>query len=217
MLRFLSSAVHSQANSYGLLLLMQLVLLLLPAIFYFVDYMAIPELCLSGVILGSIYIVTQTRQGLIVGGFLGLIAVLMIWVDVFTPRGFTDIMSSTVMLAYFTFAGSHLARFIARSPSIDSNLVYAAVAGFIFIGLIGGGLLHIIELTRPGSFNVGANHDMYDFLYFSFVTLTTLGYGEITPQTPVAQSLCVILAITGQIYLTVIIALIIGKFIAKKT
>ncbi|MGK0391285.1 MAG: voltage-gated potassium channel [Maribacter sp.] len=51
------------------------------------------------------------------------------------------------------------------------------------------------------------------FTYFSFVTLTNLGYGDITPLTPPSQSMALFLAISGQLYLAIVVGILVGKFI----
>jgi hypothetical protein len=55
----------------------------------------------------------------------------------------------------------------------------------------------------------------HDYLYFSFVTLTTLGYGDITPVSAFAKSLTIFIAITGQLYLTILIAMLVGKYLSS--
>jgi len=55
----------------------------------------------------------------------------------------------------------------------------------------------------------------HDYLYFSFVTLTTLGYGDITPVSSFAKSITILIAITGQLYLTILIAFLVGKFLSR--
>jgi voltage-gated potassium channel len=54
-----------------------------------------------------------------------------------------------------------------------------------------------------------------DYLYFSFVTLTTLGYGDVTPVSHLARSMAILIAVTGQLYMTILIAMLVGKFLAR--
>ena len=56
---------------------------------------------------------------------------------------------------------------------------------------------------------------MHDYLYFSFVTMTTLGYGDVTPVSSTAKSTTIIIAIAGQLYLTILVAMLVGKFLSK--
>lgn len=78
----------------------------------------------------------------------------------------------------------------------------------------------MIEGSRPGSFLIeraqvaNADERLRQFMYYSFVTLTTLGYGDITPVSPAAKSFSFIEAVTGQIYIAVLIARLVGLHIA---
>ncbi len=76
----------------------------------------------------------------------------------------------------------------------------------------------VLESIHPGSFAVGevqieAGRSL--FIYYSFVTITTLGYGDITPITATANSFSFLEAVTGQIYLVVLVARLVGMHIAQ--
>ena len=77
------------------------------------------------------------------------------------------------------------------------------------------------ELNLPGSFYglAGGGHDEMtrELFYYSYVTLTTLGYGDIGPVSPVARSLVTLEAVVGQLYLVVLVASLVGMFLADRT
>jgi len=79
-------------------------------------------------------------------------------------------------------------------------------------------LMLILDLLIPGSFSLGepVAESASEFIYFGFVTLSTLGYGDITPSTPMARSMSIFTSLLGQLYLVIIMALIIGKFLSAK-
>jgi voltage-gated potassium channel Kch len=79
-------------------------------------------------------------------------------------------------------------------------------------------LFVLLELIVPGSFNIPADdpNKFSTFLYYGFVTLTTLGYGDILPLTPLARSLASFTALFGQLYLVTIMAFLIGKYLNTK-
>ena len=75
-----------------------------------------------------------------------------------------------------------------------------------------------LDLIDPASFNLpGGQGDFLLFEYYSFVTLTTLGYGDITPVSRVAQTVSVLEAVVGQLYLVVVIASFVGMYISKRS
>jgi voltage-gated potassium channel Kch len=107
-----------------------------------------------------------------------------------------------------------------RTDLTGSDMVLAAVCVYLLIGLLWAFINLTIETSSPGSFTIppqsteGATYSL--FVYFSYVTLTTLGYGEMTPVSEVAQSWSVLESIAGQLYLTIVIARMIGLIISRR-
>jgi hypothetical protein len=78
----------------------------------------------------------------------------------------------------------------------------------------------VIELVDPASFNIDLSRPqdyLLEFQYFSFVTITTLGYGDITPVTEVAKAITALEAVVGQLYLVVAVAWLVGMYVSKKS
>lgn len=65
------------------------------------------------------------------------------------------------------------------------------------------------------NFAGGVAKDFHDYLYFSFVTMTTLGYGDVTPVSAFAKSVTMTIAVTGQFYMTILIAILVGKYLSN--
>jgi voltage-gated potassium channel len=82
------------------------------------------------------------------------------------------------------------------------------------IGIMWTGIYIVLEGIYPGSFS--GISEAGDLLYFSFVTLTTVGFGEITPQSIISKRLVIFEAATGCIYLAVIIAMIVGRYMSME-
>ena len=93
--------------------------------------------------------------------------------------------------------------------------MYAALDAYVFVGIFAGLLHHLIEQTWPGSYvSSGAVIPDFSFttaIYFSFVTLATIGYGDIVPQTDIARGVTVVEAVVGQLYLAVLIARLVSN------
>ena len=103
---------------------------------------------------------------------------------------------------------------------ITLDTIYCAVSVYLLLGLLWTLGYLVLELAMPGSFVIGGNsvglEQQFDRLIgFSFTTLTTLGYGNIAPTTPQADAIATLEAIVGQIYLTIVIARLIGLQIAQ--
>src|SRR5262249_33134812 len=95
-----------------------------------------------------------------------------------------------------------------RSGAITVHRVQGAVAAYLLLGLVWGYAYQLAAALHPGAFASALAIPQHDrgLLYFSFVTLTTLGYGDVTPVHPVARSLAVMEALTGQLYPAILLA-----------
>lgn len=98
------------------------------------------------------------------------------------------------------------------------NMILVSITGYLIIGLIGGFLAAGLEYVLPGSYHhsTGIKLELYNLIYYGFVTMTTLGYGDIIPVTDRSQSLALMLVISGQLFLSIIIAMNIAKFMQKR-
>jgi Ion channel len=112
-------------------------------------------------------------------------------------------------------AAASAVRFAVRAPAIDSEHIYAALSAYLLGGLFFGVLHWAIAATWPGSFSeagaaTSAPFPLSTAIYYSFVTLATLGYGDVVPRTEVARGLAVLEAVGGQLYIAVTIARLVG-------
>ena len=102
---------------------------------------------------------------------------------------------------------------------ITSDKIYAAVSGYLLLGILWALIYWVIENIDTTSFGRPIQRwegNMSELIYFSFTTLTTLGYGDLTPNTPVTQTLTYLEAVSGVLFIAVLIAGIVGMFIAQR-
>ena len=163
----------------------------------------------------------KTRNILIISG---IITIVLTWVYYFFDE---DILGLVAFLSFFSFnmfVTVFMIRHIARSKEVTLTIIINSINGYLLIGILGAVLLAIAENvqkfffhTNAGAINFAgdAAAGFHDYLYFSFVTLTTLGYGDVTPVSAFAKSLTVVIAISGQLYLTILIALLVGKYLSN--
>jgi hypothetical protein len=122
---------------------------------------------------------------------------------------------NTVFFVVITIA---LITHVAGASDVRVSTLLCAVNSYLLIGLSFSMLFILLDLIAPGSFHLSGDpaNKFSTILYFSFVTLTTLGYGDILPLTALARSLAAFTALFGQLYLVIIMAFLIGKFISAK-
>jgi hypothetical protein len=138
-------------------------------------------------------------------------------------------MSLAVSMIFFIFMAGIILQFVLSAGRITVDRIYGALCVYLLIGLMFSIVYCLMSMMQPGAFTFSetllAHHDttmmtqdnIAPFLYFSFVTLSTLGYGDITPVTAGAQSLAALEAITGQLYIAVLIARLVGLQIVHST
>ncbi len=107
---------------------------------------------------------------------------------------------------------------IARSKKIGSLEFLEAVNIYLLFGIAASVLFKIIYVINPQSLTSSVEdfNSRADFIYFAFVTLTTLGYGDVLPVDPAARSVTIFFSVAGQLYLTMIIAMLVGKYLNSK-
>jgi hypothetical protein len=121
---------------------------------------------------------------------------------------------STIAAAFFVgYAVIAIFVYLARQKEVTADMIMAAASEYVLIGILFAVLYNFVEVAYPGSFNFsGAGTNRPGFLYFSFVTLTTTGYGDVLPLSSQARSLAAFEAITGQLYIAITVALLVGAY-----
>lgn len=111
-------------------------------------------------------------------------------------------------------------RQVVRSGPINANRVIGVICIYLLLGLIWSLFYVLINMFIPDSFSIQIGGSPFEqaqpFLYYSFVTLTTLGYGDISPLGETARALSTIEAILGQLYIAILVAGAVATFIARK-
>lgn len=130
--------------------------------------------------------------------------------------------SVITMLAYLVLATAHAFRQIVTDIQMSTNRIIGAICVYLLLGVIWSLLYMLLELANPGSFGGLLSHCdsgcwSPDWVYFSFVTLSTLGYGDLLPLTFSARALSYMEAIVGQFYLAVMVAGLVSAYITAKT
>jgi voltage-gated potassium channel len=179
------------------------------------------DILFSLLIVAVLLLVFEEREHRTIAISLGLTAFLSIWVS----HGLSGLAGRMLLIGahllaacFFAFALYGILRAIfVKQASADA--IFGAVCGYLLLGIIWSLLFSAVETASPGSFNmpalqtadaVAAQPDRGALSYFSFITLATVGYGDITPMTSLARTLSWIEAVTGQFYLAILVAGLVG-------
>lgn len=203
-------------------LLISLVLLLL--VYPFLEHGTIREAFLSilsaAIPITSIYAVSYNKRNLIIAILLGVPTVAGELIDL-SGIEFPHAVIVVFALLFYLFTLITIISYVFRYEEVTGNTIYGAICVYFLIGITWTTIFVLINILQPGSFyinppnNIDNVQDWSDFIYYSYATLTTLGYGDITPVTSQARSFGVLETIIGQLYLTILVARLIGLHLTK--
>ena len=177
------------------------------------------DIFLTILFFGIIFAIRSKRSHLIIASILVLPLILSTWSIYIYESTQISIFTRIFGALFFGYAVIIILQMIARSTEITRETIFAAVVAYLLIALMWTFLYMILEMVAPGSFSVpdkSIRVETMQFEYFSFITITTLGYGDITPLTNRASALTLLEAIIGQIYLVVLVAWLVGMFVSSK-
>lgn len=141
-----------------------------------------------------------------------------------TPYQAFDDVSVALYVVFLVYACLLIGRSIMASAQVTLNVILAAVYIYLLLGVTWGLAYALLDSLHPHSFTIPAagNTNILDrtlqhFIYYSFEALTTLGYGDIVPLTTPARYASVLEAVAGQMYLTILVARLVGMHISQKS
>ena len=202
------------------LLVMILAMLVIgPLVDEFVHLRLLMDIFWSAVFIAAVYAISHKKRHLIIGALLALPMLGSIWFSYLLQHTGLYVLGNSCGAAFFGLAIFHMLTFIYNQERVSKDLIVGAALVYLLMALMWTFIFSIVEVLHPGSYAMAQNdisQTTRDLLYYSFVTITTLGYGDITPVTRLARSLCIIEAVIGQLYLVVSVAWLVGMHVSQK-
>jgi len=144
------------------------------------------------------------------------------WLGLYAIIPFELLSAYALLSLFFTLLIIAFAKQFLKARQVSLQLIFGTLCLYLIIGLFWGSLYSLLYTISPESFsgilldNSAPGSLLTTFNYFSIVTLTTLGYGDITPQTHAASALCQIEAIVGQFFTAVLVAWLVGTHVSSR-
>jgi hypothetical protein len=168
----------------------------------------------------GVWSLIDDRKWFLFGLGLATFSLLLALLEFFYTSEFIYITSILVLLFFLINSLVLAIKHIMFGPKIDVNKIVGSITIYLLIGIIWALLYGLVEVLIAESFsgnllNVGGSR-FWDLIYFSFVTLTTLGYGDILPMNTYARTLAYMEAIVGQFYIALLVASLVGAHLSER-
>jgi len=155
--------------------------------------------------------------------WMAVIALITEWISFVLQIPLLVTLSQTTNILFFMLIVARFIAQIARRKEVDAKVIIESINGYLLLGLAYGIIVSVIHRNVPNAFKFpeGIGPDLTsitylnDYIYYTFVTFTTLGYGDITPLAPISKSLSLLISISGQFYIAIIIAMLVGKYASR--
>lgn len=203
-----------------LLVLIMSLLVLTPFLDDFVETRILMDAFLTAIFFAIIFAVKSQRSYVIIASFLALPLIISTWSFYFVELTSIGLLTRIFGALFLGYAVINILRIVVQSEEVTKETIYAAIVAYMLMALMWAFLYMILELLAPGSFSFpekGFRAETMRFKYFSLVTITTLGYGDITPLTNKASALVLVEALVGQIYLVVLVAWLVGMHVSRRS
>ncbi len=176
----------------------------------------------SALLIASVYAVSQHRRVLVVGLVLATPTLVLEWITNVRDPLALRVIDHAASVVFLSFVIAVLLSRILRQQDVTTDTIYGGICVYLLAGVAWAYGYDLIETVIPGSFRFGEGPlpDGFSalaqaersrrFFFFSFVTLTTLGYGDITPVTHQARAIAILEAVVGPLFLAVFIARLVG-------
>jgi voltage-gated potassium channel Kch len=145
-----------------------------------------------------------------------LMAIVVVWLARLVTAWLDHRVLSEMALGIWTLIGLLAAvaalRFAIGATQVDAEHLFAALSAYLLAGIYVGLLYWVLEQMKPGTFSFTGEFSQASAIYFSFVTLATLGYGDIVPRADVARGIAIVEGVGGQLFLAVLVARLVSLY-----
>ena len=175
---------------------------------------------IEGTLIFGIWSIAPQRIWFRVGFILISVGAINILLHTIFAHEWALYVNLVVALLFYLFTTMLAFEALFTGEQIDLNMIMGSICVYILVGICWSIFYFFESVIHPGAFN-GVDAEISksrftDLLYYSYVTLSTLGYGDITPVTPIARTLAFLEALFGQFYIAILVASFVGMHISVR-
>jgi voltage-gated potassium channel len=222
-----SNEMATQAYRWRHLVLLISILLLFtitPLVVTFRHGILVLNIIGATVLVAASYALSERKRLFLIAIILSAISIIGTWLLLVFSRHWAVLVSHACLIILLAFFSITILDYVLRSGKVTTDRIFAAVCVYMLIGFAWAFAYAFLEEIAPGSFVALPETGRSDYVarvqqlrYFSFMTLTTVGYGDVVPRSAAARTMAVLEAVMGQIYLAVLVARLVGLHIVHAT
>jgi hypothetical protein len=177
-----------------------------------------PALCIM--LLMGVWSLGREKKWLVIGGIIAVAGVATATINFFWNMPALRLVNMGILFVFCLTSTWFAFQSLLVSSSIDVNKIIGAICIYLLLGLNWAFLYLFINMAIPDSFNglssTNIGTQLPELVYYSFVTITTLGYGDLTPVKPLARTVAFLEGFVGQFYVAVLVAWLVGMYLSSK-
>ncbi len=220
------AAVQTHFNFFGirigrflfLFLSIILMLVLRPLLGGMIRLNILTDLLFAAILISGLWAVSRRRGVFLAALLVAVPALVFGWLAPVTGSDLLRPLSRIFLIIFLSITLMALLSYIVKAKEVSADIIMGASSSYFLIGLLWAFLFSLIETFAPGSFHFPESQmdKESQFIYYSLITLTTVGYGDITPASTTARYYAALEAVTGQLYLAVLVAGLVGLRISQQ-
>jgi hypothetical protein len=165
---------------------------------------------------GAATVWSHARRWLRVVAGVCVLAAVAWWSTWFSPGGFPEAARPAATVVVLILLAFVVMASVLRAGTVTRHQIEGAIAAFLLLALAFAGAYEWIAMQDPSAFRGADLTGSHQWTYYSLVTITTMGYGDIVPVAPAARSLAVAEAVTGQMYIAILISRLVALSLAAR-
>ncbi|HWC20457.1 MAG TPA: ion channel, partial [Terriglobales bacterium] len=176
------------------------------------------RLCGAVAFCTAVYAVSERRAQWITALALAIPTGVMNVIFTLRPHSHVEVPTLAITILFLGFTLVSLLRAVLRAPKVTSDTIYGAISVYMLMAIVWGVAYFLLETLQPGSLAIDRTRhpdqklDWFDCVFYSFVTLTSTGYGDMVPVTAPIRSLSILEAVSGVMYMAVLVARLVGLY-----
>ena len=179
------------------------------------------QFCIGGILISALFCIDKKHRRYL--RWLVGAAIVLQWAYIASGSLFLNGISKAVIICLYITIAILLVRHAASSKTVTSIVILESVNGYLLIGTFYSVIVALIMAFNPAAYHFQSSvessdellHNFNEYLYYSFGVFTTATHGDVMPVSPMAKSASMAMGITGQMYITVIIAMLVGKYASQ--